>query len=248
MPVGPMIAECQFLSELLDLCSAAQREFAIYLADYFGAPAAFEGFMRATAGGVLEAAERQQGGDRPLVLKNPELTPHFARLADWDPQARFLVCLRDPRDTVAALIRVQARLRTLGQDSDLRRIGRDPVGLVRFIESYYAGLETVPAERLLTVRLEDLVTRPQAEGARIAAWLGLACDLEVFAGGGARPADARAFSPDRSDTFARAYWSPHYARGPSSAALGTYRGTLSAAEIKAVEGAAAGLNARFPYW
>src|SRR5215475_9684373 len=119
--VQPFTDECQFLTGLLDFLSAWRQRFD-WLKDFYGTPEGYEAYAKATIDAFLRSSFETQRPARTIVLKNPELTVHFPDLAGWYGKAKFLVVVRDPRDTIASILDVARRHSESGVSSQIARI------------------------------------------------------------------------------------------------------------------------------
>jgi hypothetical protein len=250
---NPLIGECMYLSSLMGQYASLGGSFDATLAAYFESPRAFADHMRERARAFLQIAADRYRPSRALVLKSPELTPHFPTLAEWFPAVRFIVMLRDPRDAIASMLDVGERHRATGQRSVLTEGGRDIARLVRMHRAYYArlsqGWEKLRT-RTLVVRYEDLVRDPEAALKVLAGFTGL--DL---AAGNLAPTQenvSEAYVTDaQKNAYVRGFVTPLYAEPPQDSQIGRHRERLSPDEIRYIEQhcadiAAAGLGAR--YW
>ncbi|MEX0809584.1 MAG: sulfotransferase [Dongiaceae bacterium] len=247
---NPLLAESQYLGALLDLAPHWQSQFDLFLADYFADPAAFDAFSRDVAARFLGVVRARYPQAKKLVLKHPETTRRFRQLAGWFPQARFVVTVRDPRDTIASMVAVGERLAAKGERGSLAAFGRDMAKFCDVFRGYYADtfrdMELFEG-RMLILRYEDLVANRNdviGELARFA-------DLRIDA---ARLADASFWqegsnwSRQRGSDYAGAFWSPDWVGAVTEAPVGRYRERLDAAEIDEIERRCADFAKLFRYW
>jgi len=152
----PFTEECQFLTALIGFVVAWRERFE-WLEDFYGTPEGYETYARATVDAFLRASFETQRPARTIVLKNPELTVHFPRLADWYDKAKFLIIVRDPRDTIASILDVAQRHGDAGVASQIARIGRDMAKLSHFYKAHYFEALQSPKckDRVLIVRYEN---------------------------------------------------------------------------------------------
>jgi Sulfotransferase family len=102
---------------------------------------------------------------------------YFPELAQLQPHSRFVLVVRDPRDTVASMRVVAERAASAGAPPPMSDMADGTKGTATLFLKYYAnviasGLMRDP-RRLLTVRYEDLVTNPKEWVARLSLWSGL---------------------------------------------------------------------------
>lgn len=108
---------------------------------------------------LIADAQRASGKSRLAVVGIKEVwTPEFARpLAQALPDARFVIIHRDPRAVVASLIALmQADPSQAAHTVSYMRHWRKHVAV-----AHHLAADPVLADRLMTVRFEDLVSRPK---------------------------------------------------------------------------------------
>jgi hypothetical protein len=119
---------------------------------------------------------------KKLVVKRPFLSRWFPVLAEFWPEAKFVVCVRDPRDVMGSLKRVQHRHREM----DLNQQHLNPfldLPLIEYAYGYLQGIdECVGASRtypgqFVFVCYEDLVTDPDKSLQDIGQALGMDLSL-----------------------------------------------------------------------
>ncbi|MCA9290945.1 MAG: sulfotransferase [Phycisphaerales bacterium] len=138
-----------------------------------------DGFVGSTYLDTIRAVLRRLGDARRRArvgLKDAWHIDCFEAVARSFPQARFIVLLRDPRAAVASMLAV-AR-------TDPEQVG-DVLSYARHWRRLIAWLLEELAtrrlgDRLLVVRYEDLVTRPEAEARRLCAFLGAPFDARML--------------------------------------------------------------------
>ena len=126
------------------------------------------------------------GGGSVLVSKRIGNNLRIPFLAEAFPTARFVDVVRDGRAVAYSLSRVDWWAENVvpwygGTPSDWQAEGRDPWELcartwVEELRAIRTGLRTVPAERIMHVRYETLVSDPLEALGSIAAFIGLESD------------------------------------------------------------------------
>lgn len=177
---NPFIQGCFYLTRQLDLHQHFSQRDRIFATDYFGEGDGLMDFTRDTVRRFLDVTRRCWDHPRVLVLKQTELTWHFPLLAQLLPMARFVVCVRDPRDTIASMIEVGQRQQRNQSTSAFTRAGRDIQQLCHIYNDIYAGVlrgvdtdESSLHDRTLFVRYEDVVRDTAATIDKLSAFCGI---------------------------------------------------------------------------
>lgn len=240
--VHPALPEAQLITRLM------------YALRWAETPDNFDSFVKPTfprrqdlvayfTGMVREYARRTRaihGSAGAVVFKNPEYSLVIDELVETLPDARFLVCVRDPRDQVASEIEVVRRKGELEQ----RQVGGavDAISLGHTLARYYERLLQVEREqpwRFLFVRYEDMVRDFPVTLAR----------LDDFTGLSGNTFDPRSDWPNREEFSETAYptYSPLYGKPVVDSSVGRFRQALQAVEIRGIERACETLMDRFGY-
>ncbi len=108
---------------------------------------------------------------RRLVLKSPSHTSRLEVLLQIFPDARFVHLVRDPHDSFCSTLKMW---RKLGSSHSLQRVGEPPDLEDRvfdtgdkLLRSFKKSRHLVAAERICTIRFEDLIANPVLEVQRI---------------------------------------------------------------------------------
>lgn len=233
--------ECQFLGALMDLYESWRQRFD-WLEDFYETPERFDAFAKTMVDGMLNSTATTLRPSKAIVLKHPHLTIHFPTLARWYPAAKFIVTLRDPRDTIASMIDVAQRHSQAAVDSKLVEMGRDMTRLSRFYKTFYADALQSPhsRNRVAVIRYEELVNQPAEAMTVLSRHLGIALTPGLI------PPDN--FERRERDAYVAAFWTKLRGQPPSPASVGRYRKSLSPEEISAIEQHCADFNRVFRYW
>ncbi len=111
---NPLIAEAEYLRQLVETYCNGRRRFDFGLKDYFADPEEFCRFQSSWIRAFLEQTLRRYPPASHLVLKEPHLTRFFPDLWELIPEAQFIVLVRDPRDTLLSMMEVGRRLAASG--------------------------------------------------------------------------------------------------------------------------------------
>ena len=118
-----------------------------------------------------------------LVVKEPEFTKNIPALVDVYPDWLFVIIIRDPRATIASMLKWGERMQTLG--SHLFKT-RNMDELCKFYNGFYIPLIRREYEalwsNLMFVRYEDIVDKNKNTVSRLAGFTGL--DLRNYEKGG----------------------------------------------------------------
>ena len=185
-----------------------------------------------------------------LVLKSPDLTPYFSKLAGWFAVARFIVLVRDPRATIASIISVGNRHRESGQTTALTELNRDMRKLSDHYISYYLDIiENFDAlrDRTLTIRYEDVIRQPDATIQGISEFCGIPLTLSNFERDEYWKGETH-WTGMKDQAYFDAFWSPYWVKEMTDSRVASYKEQLSADEIAQIEQYCADLARLFEYW
>ena len=231
---GPMIGECVYLRGVVETYLRSLSLFDAHTKDYFDTPEDLRRFCAGQAKEFLEHTWRRMGEPAFLVLKHPQLTRYFPPLHALVPEARLIVCLRDPRDAVASAIAAQRR-----GAGEFGKKGPAEIAADLF-ETYltcFGSRVRSCLEQTAYVRYETLVKDPAAVIPRLGRFAGI--DLAGFDPTADRPL-ARA-QLDSSKQPGQPFHSDLFAEPIKDSHVGRYRETLTEAELARVEEACAPL-------
>lgn len=225
---GPMIGECVYLRGVVETYLRSLALFEEHTKDYFNTPEALRLFCAGQAGQFLEQTWRRLGEPEFLVLKHPQLTRYFPPLHALVPNARLVVCIRDPRDNVASAVAAQRR--------GARELGTRPPAKIAasLLETYLPCFESRQRschEQTAYLKYEALVREPRGTIRKLGHFTGI--DLSGF-----DPAADRPFARwqlDASKTKGQPFHSDLFCETIKDSHVGRYREILSDAEVAQVE-------------
>lgn len=171
---------------------------------------------------VLDESWVSLGSPRYLVIKHCKLTPLFGMLARHIPAARFIVAIRDARDTIAS------NLRAYEKHHRMRGVPvpEHVASLIAQFNGYYGALLSSQSElqdRLLVVQHERLA---RGELAPLADFLELS-DIDATQLWKRAVFDIRRLEHD-------SMFSAHWGQPVSAETIDTYRQTLDAATAERI--------------
>ena len=176
--VNPFGAAARYLMEQMQLYVRFAGTDAVYIDDYFGGVNGFRSFTRDLVHRIQTEAWSNSGRPSAIVLKSPELSviiPETFKLLG--AEARFVFSVREPKDTIASMIRAGERQRAAKIPTMLARLGRNIDGLCtvynRAYEPILRDLDSSASRlrrRVLFTKYEDLVATPEKVQSRICAF------------------------------------------------------------------------------
>lgn len=250
----PYITESWYLLDQLRIYRWCLQRYDIRYKDYFGPRENFDRFTRNILQNYFDLTRSRYQPAKALILKNPEVTSQFPLLGNWFAEARFVVNIRDPRDTIASIVEVGQRHLARGVTSPQSRLGRDMKSLSSFYKSYYVNIFTPAAvpirDRILFVRYEDIMTNPVNVVRQIGEFCGLTFDLELISHFGTQQEKSPNMDKDTrdKDPISAGFWSELYTKDLSDSRIGRFTDVLTAEEISQIEEHCADFNRVCPYW
>ncbi len=241
---NPVIHECDFIIELAALYRRNKDAFdSRWLSEYFGTEEKLLTYMSSITNNFLDLVRTHYSPAETLVLKNPELTPLLPQVHEICASAKFVVSIRDPRDTIASMVEVAAKLSQNGKKLYVVGEGRDVTAAAHYFNAVYAPvLEAYDKKEFfssstLLVRYEDLCNTPQEVANQIAIHCGL---------------DLGSYDPNcdwsRNLISDTTEWStPLWGKRVSQESIGKHQQVLSIAEIETITNICAPFLERFGY-
>ena len=236
----PFISEGQYLTVQLGVYANFLGERRVYVDDYFGGPAGLKNFTKDIIERFIKTAWNTLDKPAVLAMKNPELAFYFPLLAEFYPAARFLLAVRDPKDTLASMIAVQERQSQDGGGGGfLSESGRDIERLCTSYRSHYRPvLEAIKqgkqdmANRTLFVRYEDVVLKTEDVLSQLKKFCSLSfADAAIDHGWRMR----HDFSAIKNDERWGAYLTKLHGQPISAESIGHYKTVLTEKEAAFVD-------------
>ncbi len=250
---NPFVHGCRYLTSQIMVYAQYAGTDRLYVPDYLGDAQGLFDFTKDILDRLLDQTHERLGRPQCLVLKNPELSRFIPQAALLIPDARFVVSVRDPKDTIASMIRVGEKHREDKVKSFLAGAGRDIralcasyrqfyIPLLNAIRGDHAGLR----ERTLFIGYESLIGDTEAAIAHLSDFSQLPLEMPPSEG----EANWRS-RIDEDELAGEPHWSAYVTElsgGPISAAsIGRFREVLSAAEIEEIDRRCADLSRAFGY-
>ncbi|HVB37327.1 MAG TPA: sulfotransferase, partial [Vicinamibacterales bacterium] len=229
---NPFVREANYFRRLVE--AYAEARTLAYTWDYFDSVDDLRQYHAALTRQFLERTRARFPGTVHLVLKEPTLTEQFPALAELlGDDARFVCMIRDPRDTIASLLKVGERQVSTGLGEPVPR--ERLKDLCARYRSFYLPIFQTPdphfPSRIIWVKYRDLVLTPEAIISALERHLGL--DLSRARQAGPMDTGRVDFS---SDFERRSPWhSTLYGQPVTSERVGTYKTALTASEVAIIE-------------
>ncbi len=109
---NPVIGEVGYLYHLVEAYSGGKADFESQSQYFFTDLEALRQFSANLVKAFLTQVQSQYPSATHLVLKYPLLSRYFPDLFELVQDVKFLITIRDPRDTIASLIQVGDRMKT----------------------------------------------------------------------------------------------------------------------------------------
>lgn len=217
----------------------------LHTKDYFDTPEAMRDFFRDQLQTLLALMAEKAGKPEILVLKHPQLTPHFPLLFELNPELRFAVIVRDPRDIVASAMRAKRK-------GSSEFAGVDAVQVAQAIMAFYLPVLAAPPKS--PFRQACTIMQYEALAQHCAADLDNAMQrLSDHTGIPLSAKDVRSHYADSSQQeqvramFSDPLYTEQYKTLPNPDSIGRYRETLQPADIQTVQQICGKLMAAFKY-
>lgn len=180
---NPAINECQYLLEQLRIYARFIGSDRIFVDDYFDSTESYQNFTKSIIEKFLLDTYLHLNSPKTLVLKNPGITAYFSHVAALLPGMRFVICVRDPKDTIASIIKVSERQKQNDVVSFFTMTGRDIGKLCNAYNSHYVSTinslnndTTDLRKRVLFIRYEDLINETSKTVAGLSRFCGVSLD------------------------------------------------------------------------
>ena len=247
---NPFIHGCRYLTDQVAIYAQYAGIDQIYIKDYLGDPTGYLKFTRDILDRLLLETHKQIGEPSRLVLKSPELSIYFPQAISLLPKSRFVISVRDAKDTIASMIEVGKRHQQRGVRSFLAQAGRDiPALCLSYKRFYMPVLNAIRKEpsnlehRLLFSRYEDLVENPDDAITRLCRFCEMSIDIESVKKGASW---RTAVKEEDSFLFKHPHWSayvtPLSGRPIAATSIGRYKKVLSNDEAAEIEQSCAGVQ------
>ena len=248
---NPFINGCRYLTGQLELYVKYVGSDSLYIDDYFENKSKFKAFTKSIIESILSETWACNGRPNALVLKNPELSIYIPWLADLLPDAKFVMSVREPKDTITSMIKVGERQKKDGINSFLANVGSNIDVLSNTYNNYYAPtLKNLKTEglnlerRVLFVRYEDTVNRPDEMIAKLSRFCGISPGRLPEDGDWEKSSSTKKIS---QHARWRTYLTELSSKPISNKSIGSYETVLSAADCAKVDERCRAIREAFKY-
>ena len=242
--MNPVLHENHFVAMATSVYRQSRERVRLENGDFFSDLRETQDFYSSWITSFLEATRSRYAPARHLAIKSFLLGPHCPQLHEILPSARFVISVRDPRDSVASMIEVGTRQQEKGGNN---QFPRDVEKLASKVMSCYASClasrDSGFKEKILYVKYERLVTDPSPIIEGMQSWTGL--DLSRF--DPFKPWQRTKFDFERSKASNGSFITEPYGQAVTSKFVGRYRNTLSVKETLTVERICAPIMQAFDY-
>ena len=240
---NPVLTENHFVSDALSAYSNSRSRLDREMGHFFTGVQDTRKFYSDWITSFLERIQSRYAPAKHLVIKSTALSGRCPGLHEIMPNAKLIMCMRDPRDIVASMIEVGERQQRMWGNN---QYPRDADRLASIVMKTYAPClgcrDPGFREKLFVVIYERLVTDPSSIIAKMESWASL--DLSGFDPSTAWPRTRRDFSHDKE---ASPFITEPFGEAITSKFVGRFTDTLSGKETATVERICAPIMQIFGY-
>lgn len=248
---NPFINECQYLADQLRIYARFIGKDSIFVDDYFDSTESYQNFTKSIIEKFLLNTYLHLNSPKILVLKNPGITAILPHVAALLPGTRFVICVRDPKDTIASVIEVSERQKQNDVVSFFTTTGRDIGKLCNAYNSHYVSTihslkkdTTDLRKRVLFIRYEDLINETSKTVAGLSRFCGVSLDrFDKNA--------PRQTATDAGKIAQHPHWGAYLTdlsgKPISGNSIGKYKSVLTPEEASEIDERCAGMRQMFKY-
>lgn len=144
----PPLKECEYIKDIVYSYYRAKQRWYRYTHDYFDNLDKLKNTHKQMTDVFFNHLQDNFGSDKKIVLKKPLFCYYFPELDElYSNQCKFIVMLRDPRDTLSSLLKIKRQENI-----------QAPKLLQEYLDCYYRCFTKMKNnDNLLIIRFEDLV-------------------------------------------------------------------------------------------
>ncbi|MEB3342331.1 sulfotransferase [Okeania sp.] len=247
--VNPLIGEIGYLYHLVNAYSTGKIDFESQTKYYFSNLTELRNFSSELVNKFLKHIQNRYTDATHIVLRYPLIGELFPEIYELVEDVKFILIIRDPRDTIASLINVGNKMATLGETRHLTPMFTERK-LSEFLEFYrraYAsswncklvGFQT----KVAYIKYEHLVLNPEKAIRQLQDFTGLNLSSSIKDDKWQR---IKINYSQLSDAE-KPWYSELYGKGISAASVGRYRQVLQQEEINFIQKEGADIFKIFGY-
>lgn len=217
------------------LCDSIDREWIDLICD----KEQIDGYMRDLIKDILLGFADRHGA-MYLSEKSPMNILVFPELLELLPEAKFIRIVRDPRATIASLLKVGERAREKGKKEAPFTVNVEAASryVKRCFEAGHAAAQTWP-ERVFTVLYEDLVRDPETHSRNICNHLGIEWSPAMCDPGSQKHLGEKAITEKSQELW---YDKSTYYSNPTAEKVDKWKESLSGMQLVRIQKAFAGFE------
>ncbi|MBO6505226.1 MAG: sulfotransferase [Kordiimonadaceae bacterium] len=248
---NPYLGESSGFRRLLDAQYFMTHRFEDESRFHLGSEKALTDYMRTVTRMYLDRTLRNYAPATSLVLKEPHMTSFFPFLHKMLPEAKFVVVARDPRDTIASMMKVGEKMQEIGTHHMFNSADVDK--LAELVNAFYeVSIKAVQSSdsfrsALRWVKYEDFVSFPLEVVSALRQFTGL--KLEQFDPNYPTKRTLAAKLASRAQSERAKPWQSKLMsqKEISTSSIGAYKQQLSAKQIEFIENKLAPVLQMFGY-
>ena len=247
---NPYISESWYLLDVMRIYKWNLTRYDVRNADQFGSIENFKDVVFDNFRKYVTLVSAKYNDPDVIVLKHPELTRYFNDISDYFDDWKFIVIVRDPRDVIASIKRVQKR----HQESGLHTPQTELRSISDFCLEYLSYYNTVDFSKLkgkhIFLKYEDFVMNASDQLTKVAMFTGAKYDPDKALKFSDEHQKAANFDKEKrlEDKFAGAFWSDMYTKDISDASIGSYKNQLTEVEVAEIQQRIGDFGRAFGYW
>ncbi|NEQ41513.1 MAG: sulfotransferase [Okeania sp. SIO3I5] len=235
--VNPLIGEIGYLYHLVNAYSTGKMDFESQSKYYFSDLAELRNFSAELVNKFLKHIRKRYIDATHIILKYPLIGELFPEIYELVEDVKFILIIRDPRDTIASLINVGNKMASLGETTHLTPMFTERK-LSEFLEFYrraYApswNCQLVSFQtKVAYIKYEHLVLNPTVAIQQLQDFTGLNLSNSIKNDKWQR---SQVNYTQLSDAE-KPWYSELYGKGISPTSVGRYRQVLRQEEINFIQ-------------
>ena len=221
---NPMIGESVYLRGILESYNTCLATFDDNSHSYFDDREDLQKFCAAQMNAFFEKTRTRHGNPQHLILKHPYLTPTFPIFYELNPEIKFIIILRDPRDSVASAMVAKSKGAEQFKNKSAVQVAQE---INFFFEQCVNCPDVNFHKNTIYLKYERLVSDPTPTIETLQNFLGI--DLSEF-NPHAENADL-----ERVRSSENPFHTELYGKAISNKSIGKYKNVLSGSDVEQIE-------------